>query len=342
MPEPPTSASSHRAPERPWGLIWSVALVAFFGIVIAAEVWFRSLGLVPMIQDDSRLWAMWRSRLEEPSQKTRVVLLGTSRMQLGVDPQIVGEVLGDEFDVINLSSNGFSPVPVLHHLAEDARFGGVVIAEYHPRAVYGEKKSWEAKASKWVQFYNQKAWTDDLETALRVFFEERLTIILPEVEPLTLASLLLKHRKLPEPSYISPRHDRFIAADYTKVDEELFGGDDDAEDDPGQQNLRPEPEMTERLVQIRDDVGAIEARGGQVFFVRMVVSGDTREFEELACPRDVYYRRFTESVPEATHLHYVDDPVLSSFECADGAHLDYRDAGPYTRRLAELVAAQID
>lgn len=335
------TTSSHRAPELPWGLIWSVALVALVGIVILAEVWFRSLGLVPMIQDDARLWAMWRSQLEEPSQRTRVVLLGTSRMQLGVDPKVAQRTLGGRYDVINLSSNGFSPVPVLHHLAEDARFGGVVVAEYHPRAVYGDKESWEQKASSWVQFYNQKAWIDDLETTLRVFVEQHLTVILPEVEPLTLASLLLKHHKLPKPSYISPRDDRFIAADYTKVDEELFGGGGDEGDDPRRPDLRPEPQMTERLAQIRSDVRAIESRGGQVFFVRMVVSGETREFEESVCPRDVYYRRFVDSVPEATHLHYADDPVLRGFQCPDGAHLDYRDAGPFTRRLAELVKAQL-
>jgi hypothetical protein len=339
MPEPPTSTSSHRAPASRWGLIWSVALVALLGALILAEVWLRSIGLSPMIEDDARLWALWREQLAEPSQRTRVVLVGTSRMQLGVDPAVVQEALGDEYEVINLSTNASSPVPVLDHLAHDARFSGVVISGLHPRAIFAEMTAWEDKAAGWIDFYENRAWIDDVETRLRLLFQQRLALMRSDSSPLQIVSLLLKFGRLPEPSYIAPRYDRFLAADYTKVPEKKL---EKRTDEYSPDILRSDEELVRRMEAIRDDVRTIEGRGGQVFFIRMVTSGGTLEAERELCPREHYFDEFVAAIPEATFIHYADDPVLSEFECPDGGHLDYRDAGPYTRRLAELVAAQID
>ena len=80
----------------------------------------------------------------------------------------------------------------------------------------------------------------------------------------------------------------------------------------------------------------IEARGGQVVFVRMPTSDEHWELDERYYPRAQYWDRLGSITGVAT-VHFADDPRTSAFSCPDTSHLDYRDAPRFTEGLLEVL-----
>jgi hypothetical protein len=74
-----------------------------------------------------------------------------------------------------------------------------------------------------------------------------------------------------------------------------------------------------------------------VIFVRFPTSGVLWELEEQRYPRKDYWDVFAAESRAAT-VHFKDYPALARFQCPDGSHLDYRDAVPFTKALAEILA----
>lgn len=317
----------------PWGRVWVAAVGLTLALFVCAEVGFRGLGFAPMVQDDARLWSLWRSRVDDAPEP--VVLIGTSRVQLGIDPAVLAATLGRP--VIDLAINGGSPLPVLTELAQDTTFRGTVISGFHPRAMFADAASWEQKSEAWVQSHRTAGFGDEWETRARVRLQEAFVTLLPDVMPTNVVATLARDRALPRPSYIRARADRFLSADYTLVARDRLERPVRFDDDI----VLSDAAVAARLEALARDVAAIEARGGQVLFVRMVSTGATWAEEERVFPRARYYERAVRTIGAAEFLHFADDEVLAKFVCPDGGHLDGRDAAAYTTRLGELLGPRL-
>jgi hypothetical protein len=91
-----------------------------------------------------------------------------------------------------------------------------------------------------------------------------------------------------------------------------------------------------------DRIGAlvrrIQARGGRVIFARFPTSGAVRVRENRLFPRREFWDTFIQRTG-AMGLNYADSPALTRFQCAEGSHLDYREAASFTKTLwAEIEA----
>jgi len=40
-------------------------------------------------------------------------------------------------------------------------------------------------------------------------------------------------------------------------------------------------------------------------------------------------------------IHFADYPTLAKYHCPEGSHLDARDAGPFTRALADVIRTEL-
>jgi hypothetical protein len=91
-----------------------------------------------------------------------------------------------------------------------------------------------------------------------------------------------------------------------------------------------------RLAQMQRWADAIEARGGQVIWLRLPSSGAVRELEQARWPRQTYWDRLARRNPSFS-IHCDDHPTLSGFTCPDGSHLDGPAADRFTRALIHLL-----
>lgn len=90
-----------------------------------------------------------------------------------------------------------------------------------------------------------------------------------------------------------------------------------------------------RFQQIEEEVRRIEVRGGRVLFFCMNSSGAVRDEERRYFPRQDYWDRWVAQRFQHRVFHFEDYVEISSIECADGSHLDFRDVA----RVSEWVAA---
>jgi hypothetical protein len=79
-------------------------------------------------------------------------------------------------------------------------------------------------------------------------------------------------------------------------------------------------------------VAKIQARGGQVVFVRFPVGGPLKGLEDKLTPRAQTWDPLTKAT-QAPAIHFEDYPELASFSCPEWSHLSAADSVEFTKRL---------
>jgi hypothetical protein len=322
----------------PYFRVWLLAILTAVAMTVCSETVFRRQGLmVSTATDNVDLWVKERTRLAAAGPQA-IVLIGASRIQLGVDIDTFARETG--IRPIQLAINGNSPLPVLEHLAKDARFRGFVICSFTGA---GPDPTGNANTARnWIHAYEQSKQT----STMRVFYAEleeslrRLTrkFITPRPE------LFLPERQLGRiflgkdtaTVRIQINDDRSIKVDY------LGSGAAAARHvfPPATRELTEKPisvaEYLARARTVEPWVDAIQQRGGRVIFVRFPSGGKRWEQDEANYPRTKYWNAFARQT-RGVALHFADYPQLSRFMLPDESHLDYRDTVPFTQSLTHIL-----
>jgi hypothetical protein len=325
--------SNSKTTSRPvsWLRIWALGAAIALLFLGGYEAFWRSIGFKPFVNDDADLWSLARShvRQDDPSE---IVLIGASRLQLGVDPQLLGAKLQCR-PPVQLAVDGSSCVPVLEHLSRDPRFSGTVLCEVSPWTFFAGIDIAGGKQAEYVWHYEQRTAYAGIEETLRCLMQEHLALRLPDVS-LKRAIAHVLHRKPLKPSYIVTLPDRSRRADYGQVDVADLRRYREERTRIAGFGSQP-PRFAQDLRQLNEMVVRIKARGGRVIFLVMPTSGTVREVEEQRMPRAVYWDQLIEATG-AAGIHPADHPELQ-FECPEGSHMDYREAKQFTAALAAIV-----
>ncbi len=322
---------------RVWLATWLVAAFAFAALFGAWEGLWRLRGFVPSVTDDATLWAATRRGLmnEDPEE---VVILGSSRIQLGINPDALVAATGWRRPVQLAIAMG-SSVPVLRHLADEG-FRGRVICEVNPRIFFEAKRSLDWVIGSYLRKYRSLTASDIFEERLRAWVQQTFVTRLPA---LSLPEVLRAGREghLPAPQFITVQRDRYRYADYSH----LASLDDRIRT---VRRLRERSKLTflgpqevERaVVEVAGLVRRIREGGGEVIFVRLPTSGHILENERQTVPRERYWDVLA-SGAGALAIHFQDHPELASFTAPDGEHLDQRDAVPFSRALGTILVREL-
>jgi hypothetical protein len=328
-----TSSSDERLPRGSWSRTWALALTLAAAVLGLYEGYWRLRGVSASLGDDNQVWALARGSIR-PNDPEEIVLLGASRIQLGLDLEEMARAF-DGRRPVQLARPGSIWVPVLEHLSDDPTFCGVVVCDFYSGMLSdlcGLSPVAQAEA---VQFYNNRGAGALLEYRLRSLCDQHLVCRRLE---LNLPNLLdhFRQGQLPHPQtarkMLPNRSARF---DFQQV--ELAA----------QPQYVPTGVPKNHLARVRDNLARwrkmakrIRARGGRLVFVMMPVSGRNRAFEDDVFPRATEWDLLAKE-PWAITVHYSDYPVLAYYQCPDGCHLDYRDAGPFTRAFATILKAKL-
>lgn len=318
----------HRKPAEGWARAWVLALAIVVVALGGFEAWVRSEGFRAQA-DDVAAWTTWRSRVND----TSTVILGTSRVQGGLDPEVWSETTGEDPPVM-LAMLGESPYPILADLASEESFRGTVLVGFVGRYVFDPSGTLEEEARSFLRSYHETLWSPSRRIEHRLRFEamRRLAFRHPR---LTRASLFLDllEANLPEAPITRRRDDRFYRQDFRKYDPPEMEVEEYLEKLPSP----PSAEQRDRIVERwRRAVTEIERRGGRVILLRMPSCGVILTVEKRLYPRHEYWDRIVEGL-DVEAVHFEDHPELRGFECPDGEHLDYRDARRFTAALARIV-----
>jgi hypothetical protein len=322
---------------RSWIATWSVTAVVCVALFTAWEGFWRHRGFEPSVTDDAGLWAAERRslKIDDPEE---VVIVGSSRIQLGINPDAFVAATGWRRPVQLAVAMGAS-VPVLRHLAE-AGFRGLVICEVNPRIFFEKGRSLDRVVGSYLRKYRSLTLGDIVEERLRAWVQQTFVTPLPALSTRELL-LTLRQGRLPTPQFITVDRDRYRYADYSHLPSL---GDRIRR----VRRLRERSELTfldpqgvgNRVGEVAELVRHIREGGGEVIFVRLPTSDHILENERRTVPRERYWDRLA-SGTEAIAIHFQDHPELASFTAPDGEHLDREDAVVFARALGKILAREI-
>ena len=348
-----------RMPE-PWPgvLVGALALLAIF--VAVTELRLASRGIRATAVDSEALWIRERARASRLGERA-IILIGASRVQTGIDPDVLRSRTG--LEPVQLAIDGSSFVPVLEGLARDPSVHGTVIVGYYDESVAEPRDPGSVADRYEAHFEATNPWLapfsfDTIEGELTDAVRSRLRNYADGARPLTslttrilapaapqYAIVLADRSRLADYAHVDPRvtyYNRVVrelgqkvsfpaGADYREIDAELTRRVDALE--PGRAD-----DYARNAAAVAADAAKIEARGGHVYFVVMPTSGLVTRMEEKRYPRAAFWDRFA-AEPNVHAVHFEDVPALKAIPVPDGSHVDYHSRAPLTRALLDAFFA---
>lgn len=349
-----TSSSNDRLPKGNWPIIWFCTLVLFLLAVVFVEYDIRRSGWTPSVVDSERLWAQQRKRASALKDQA-IILVGTSRIQLGMDLEVVKKI--SKLEPVQLAIDGSPFLPVLKSLADDPNIMGTVIVSVNTNLSLDE----ESRSSSWVRHYedniknNNKEPYKVINDAIAMFFENNMVTRLEGAKPFTAISALI-FKEASFGNYLVTHLDRSRDADYSKVKmphfymrrtqrhygenilnnkssiDGFFSTYERAINNIKAVNNSYYLEKVNHLISL---IKIIEKRGGNVVLVRFPTSKLIWDIDQKKHPRKMFWNEL-----EKLHkpsIHFSDYVSLSKYKLPDGSHLDYRDKADFTASLVEII-----
>jgi hypothetical protein len=357
----PSSTSNFERviPKHPWRGIAVTVVVAVFVAVAAWEIYCRSRGYAPTLNNTTDLWAEARRHVEPES----IVIVGDSRAWFDVDLDEIERGLGRR--PVQLAQPGACPFPVFEDLANDENFHGTIICSILPRIYFAPPGSPPMdRAQKAVQRYHGQTWAQRVSHELSVPLE--LSFAFLKQDDLSLEALL---EELPIPNRPYAQVPPPLPPYFCSIDRERRARMVEQCARPGrlQNKVRsrwarlftppPPPSYvpTEKFLagiqqaiqgRFRDTktcVDKLRARGGKIVFVRFPVVGPLKELEDKNTPRAQTWDPLLQQTG-VPGIYFEDFPELKSFDCPEWSHLSAADSVEFSKRLVPHLrqALQLD
>lgn len=327
-------------------------LLAGFLLVLVAENIIRLAGGTPNVRDTAELWASQRARASALGHNA-IIMVGASRIQLGMDLEEIEKISGKK--AVQLAIEGSPYLDLLDHLADDAAVKGTILISSGLSKL--SESGQNTRVREWVEFYDREfrhLWSPSAEQRLKAVLQSS-SALYANIIPLDILGSRLLHKGQITDPYIKTLPSRERNADYFRIDwthlyikriKRNLGFPLPAKkytnlDEFGRAVIQVAKTQRrefifnpERYVRIEKALRKIEDRGVKVAIINFPVSGLVEAIEEIRCPQSGW--KAVAGHLSATFIDYRDYPQLQ-FNLADGSHLDMRQKGEFTRRLAAIL-----
>jgi hypothetical protein len=334
-------------PALPWRGMTVIVVLIVCAATFAWELYVRSVGYAPTLNDTEDLWTQVRRRVQPES----LVIVGDSRPLFDLDLDELERGLGKR--PIQIALAGSCAYPVLADLINDDKFHGTVICSIVPGLFFAPGGPPLETSEKGLKRYRTQTVAQRASHHLGIFLEEHIAFL--KQEDLTLPILLAK---LPIPDRSNAQVPPTFPPYFQTVDRERRTRMIEKCAQPGELQSRiqqiwlplftppPPPSYVPKEVfmeqmgkaveaRFRDTVAAVNklrGRGGKIVFVRFPHSGELKKLENRLSPREKTWDPLIKSTG-APGIYYSDFPELSGFNCPEWSHLSAGDSVEFTKRL---------
>lgn len=325
-----------------------IALTLLVIATVAWELYWRSQGYSPNLNDDKPLWAKERTKLEKAT-KEDIVFIGSSRIYFDLQKKEWEATTG--IKPIQLASTGSSPLPALNDIVENTNFNGTVIVGVTPglffSTTYPGADPWHRIQSK-VDFYKDMTYAQKSNFFLSIPLQRNLVLMAGDEEAWNddkdLKSLLrnIQIGNRTGEEFIPPFYnfgdvsfDRNIAmTQKTVVDTAFANSIIKVWNFFGRTSPPPDKESTTNYF-LKDAKKFID-RGGNLILVRLPSSGGTRFAENKFLSREMFWDDLLSRI-DVKSYHFEDYEQLKNFTCPEESHLSKEDAQYFTTELAKIM-----
>jgi len=319
-----------------WLAEWLFAIGLLGVFILVAEIALRADGFMASAPDDQQLWAFARSQVYGHQPRDVIVLVGASRIRLGIDTEVLRREMPG-VSIVQLALNGTSPYSVFRDLATDQRFSGVVVYDLMERY---ERPQLANEAQPWVDYYrNHLSPNTRIAMLLRNLYLGRLVVLSPQFDPKNIVRDFVQHGNLPTPYFIQYRQDRSGIA-RPELMKETYDLQHQANDyETGLQEALAETPSEDWLrfhAEIERLAAILRARGGETIFLRMPSSGRLWQLDEEYFPKARFWDRIA-ATTSARAIHFASLPEVGTWMLYDESHLDSTQAVKFTRTLVQKL-----
>ncbi len=329
----------------------SIAAILGFLCIVAWEVYWRSEGYFPDMDDDKYLWAATRAKVDTAGEQD-VVLIGSSRVLFNI--QLDKWKARTGITPIQLANAGSTPLPTFHDIVENTDFNGTVLVGVTPplffSTTFEQAPPW-TRASSRSDFYKNRTYAQRLNFSLSIPLQKSLGLICNDDESwyddINLKALLktinLSNRtgKPQDPPFrrfqdIDDR--RNVRMKAQMVSDTTFANSIKtvwktmltSEPKP------PPPDKEGTIAFFLKDAEKFKSRGGKIILLRSPSDGFFADLENMAFARNEFW---DELVAEANvpAYHYQDYDGLNAFKTIEWSHLSATDADAFTDNLVNIL-----
>jgi hypothetical protein len=325
-----------------------IAIIVSIAGLTLWELFWRSQGKIPDINDDKDLWAVQKAKLKK-LDKNDFVLTGSSRVLFDIQLDEWEKETGKR--PVMLASPGSSPLPVFRDIVEKTDFAGTVIVGVTPGLFFSTTnpmaQPWKRAQSKVDHFY-KRTFAQRLNHWLGLPLEKNLAFVSISEEQwdddIDLRSLLRRIKIGNRTGAIT--QPPFYNFSYITVDRNVRMSEKTATDTAFANTIKrvwqffgknaPPPDKASTMAYFLDDAAKFQARGGNLILLRCPSSGDLRAAERKFFPRTEYWNELLMQ-SKARGYHFEDYDQLNQFECPEWSHLSAPDAEVFTRELSRIM-----
>lgn len=315
------------------------------------ELYWRSQGYFPDIDDDKYLWAKTRAKVEKATEND-VVLVGSSRVLFNIQVHEWEALTG--IKPIQLANAGSTPLPTFHDIVENTNFNGTIIVGVTPplffSTTFEQAPPW-TRASSRSEFYKNRTYAQRLNFVLSIPLQNSLAFISNDDEAwyddINLKALL-NTLKLPnrtdkpkEPpfrrfqdidKYRNVRMKERMVTDTSFANSIMAVWKSMLTSEP----KPPPPDKEGTIAFFLKNLEKFEARGGKVILLRSPSDGFFDELESMITPRPEFWDELVAKA-NAPAIHYQDYDKLKNFKTIEWSHLSATDADMFTKNLVEIL-----
>jgi len=325
-----------------------LAIILGMASVICWELFWRSQGLEPNIDDNNNLSSIQRAKLKNPSND-QVVFIGSSRILFDIQLDLWKEQTGTE--PVMLAFQGASPLPTLQDIVENTDFNGTMIVGVTEGLFFSttfDKAPPISRAKERIQHYYDRTYAQRLNHLLSIPLQKNLAFVTVADETwdsdVDLKTLLTRLRKgeragpLPAPFYQfedvsldrnvqmseSTTNDTAYANTIKLAWQDMLSGDMPPPDKKG---------TTEFFLKYAEK---FRERGGQIILVRCPSDGWFKEIEAKGLPRTEYWDSLVLRSKFPAY-HYADYQQFHDLNLPEWSHLSKEDADFFTTELIKIL-----
>ncbi len=328
-----------------------IAIALGIAAITAWELYWRSKGYQPGLEETKDLWAVQREKVENSGKKD-VLLLGDSRLLFDIQLNDWERETGTR--PIQLATPGTTPLPAFHDIVKNTDYSGNIVISVTPIVFFSttnpHAEFWHRIQSR-VDYYKKRTLANQLNHFLDIPLQQNLAFLANDEElwadDLDLKTLLrniqvgdrLEGMKMPP----------FYRFQEIEIDRNLKMTERTATDTSfantvknvwgfyGQQAASgPPPDKESVLSFFLSDLSEFKSRGGNVILVRCPSSGLLREVESKMMPRTEFYDILVEAA-DVPAYHFEDYEQLNQFYCPEWSHLSAQDASTFSTELARIL-----
>ncbi|NMM47308.1 hypothetical protein [Marinigracilibium pacificum] len=316
-----------------------IATLIGFLLLSGYELYFRSQGEYPHVDDTEDLWAEQRAKLDDLDERD-VVIIGSSRAHQDINLQLWDSLTGRK--PLQLALPGSCPYPILEDIVDNSGFNGLLIIGVAPGLFFLPKEHPWAKGviGKSVGYYEKQTYAQKLNHIIYKPFDKSLAYI--NVEDYSFESLIdgvqFANRDSVEGPIEWPRMididefrdsrmtDQFEIDTVLQNQQKAIWSKFDREEHYNYDSTREQV-----IKQYVDKIEIFKKRGGRVAFIRPTVSGVYLE-EMKRMPREKYWNELLKETG-CVGYHFEDYEEIKDFEPPEWSHFSKKQQRIFTNML---------